>query len=257
MGRTVRHRSETDLEFIIDSTRCGTCEKDGVGIWLITLYFSIKNRTSTKIRITNLNGKVDRDTRDLHPALTLGAREVVDLRIKDSLLREGRYCDLAPNEEQPITGLLEVVNWFRDPSNRVDDQYTLLFSLSADYRVIDIDKTLSVTIPAFYCFQSIEPDAPSGCSSARLVCITEHNVEELIEQNEGNDRVICMLREARKELPARTARAELIWAGQGRTLWKRFVSRPLVQQIVGTLVVLVITAVAGYLIHLALSHIRW
>jgi len=216
MVRTVRHRSETDLAFIIDSTCCGTCEKDGVGTWLITLYFSIKNQTNTQIRITNLNGKIEHDMRDLHPALALGTREVVDLRIKDSLVKEGRYCDLAPAEEQPITGLLEVVNWFRVPSNRVDDQYALLFSLSADYRVIDIDKTLSVTIPAFYYFQSIEPDTPSGRSSDRLACISEHNVEELIERNGGDDGVIRMLREVREELPARTARAELIWAGPGQ-----------------------------------------
>ena len=228
MGRTVIHQSETDLSFIIDSTCCGRCEKGNLGIWLITLYFSIKNRTNTKIRITNLNGKIDRDTRDLRPTLTLGDREVVDLRTNDSFLKEGRYCDLAPNEEQPITGLLEVVNWFRVPSNRVDDEYALLFSLTVDYRVIETDKTLSVMIPAFYCFQSIERDAPSDCSSDRLLCITERNVKELIKQNDGNDSVVRMLREARKELPARTARAELIWAGPGPTrgpsLWKRLVS---------------------------------
>jgi len=258
MERTAGHRSETDLEFVIDSTRCGAFEKDGEGAWLITLYFAIKNLTDTTIRITNLNGKVEYDTRDSHPALTLGSREVIDLTTKDPLLREGRYYDLAPNEEQSISGLLEIVNWFRGPSNRVDATYALLISLSADYRVIETDQTLSVTIPALYCFQSIEPDAPSDRSSAGLACITEHNLEELFELNKDNDEILEILGEARKRLRTETTRAELIWPRFGPihrpSRWKRLVSllvsRSLAEQIIAGLVVLAIVAVVGYLIHL-------
>ena len=254
MERTTGHGSETDLEFIIDSTSCGVWEKDGEGTWLITLYFSIKNRTDTRIRITNLNGKVEYDTRESHPALTLGNREVIDLRTKDPLPREGRYCDLAPDEEQPISGLFEVVNWFRVPSNRVDATYALLISLSADYRVIETGQTLSATLPAFYCFQSTEPDASSGRPSAGLAYITEQNLGELFELNKDNEEILKMLGEARKKL-TKTGPAELIWASPGPThrlsrCWKRVVGGSLTQQIIAGLVVLAIAALVGYLIHL-------
>jgi hypothetical protein len=212
MEKTVKYHDGMDVGFIIDSTNCGLCKKVGVGTWHIVLYFSIKNRTSANIRITNLNAKLDiRPSSD--SALTVGSREVVDLRNKDSLLRENKYYDLVPNEEQPITGELEAVSWFRSPSNRIDSQCALLFSLSVDYRAIESDRTFNVVIPVFYWFDS---DVSSGQSNGRLVCITKYNVKELIEQNKDKKTIVETLREISKEIVARSSHAELIWTGQRR-----------------------------------------
>jgi hypothetical protein len=141
--------------------------------------------------------------------LTIGTKEVVDLRAKDALLLKNEYFDLIPGEEQSIRALLDVVKWFRVPSNRVDGTCALFFSLSVEYRVAATGETLRDRIPLFYL---METSSEPGQSNGSLLCITLHNIDPLMAANRDQKALFQLLSALRAYLEQRCAHTELIWA---------------------------------------------
>lgn len=203
-------KNRSSVSFVLDSATCGVFAKTGTGTWDVSLYFSLRNRADLAIRITNINATKDFSITGSSAALTTGSREIVDLRTKDALLRENKFFDLVPGEEQPICGKLEVESWFRSPRNKIDSIYALIFSLSVEYRVVSVGEVYSVEIPVFYYVHPTPtPEQPHGS----ILCVSEHNIDKLIDASKSNDAVSKALERMKLRISDREKEhAILTWA---------------------------------------------
>ncbi len=179
--------TQTDIQLRVEDVSSVQLAK---GKWEITIDFTLKNVGSDDITISNI--EIFCNYRDVSAAaLTIGARDGIDLRRYGSLKDEGKYYDLSPKEDQKATMKLCINRWWGVRQNSIERCIRALFSMSIDYHVTLERKeyVLKRTLPTVFNF---EFNASTGKDGVAL-CFYEGNMDSFYRKHRGRDEQLRIL----------------------------------------------------------------
>jgi hypothetical protein len=197
--------NDTDILFKVEAVNSTRLEP---GKWDILIDFTVQNIASRGISISNIEAFLN--YRDIsRKALTIGERDGLDLTKYGSLRHEGKYYDLAPQEEQKVTLKLRINRWWGIPNNSINGSLRILFSISIDYHTVRNDREVVIKriLPTVFCFDYSEATSQGG----NCVYLYDKNIDMYYRKHRGCKELISILSSISDFLNIARCKAIILW----------------------------------------------